>query len=68
MRQCAGIIALAFLLAVSAGAAGPQAQGGAPLKWFKGNTHTQLRSTATATLPRTTWCGGTASSGTTSCS
>ena len=40
MRQCAGIIALAFLLAVSAGAAGPQAQGGAPLKWFKGNTHT----------------------------
>ena len=40
MRQCAGIIALALLLAVSAGAAGPQAQGGAPLKWFKGNTHT----------------------------
>lgn len=43
MRQCAGIIALALLPAVgaaSAGAADPQAQGGAPLKWFKGNTHT----------------------------
>ncbi|MCU0251388.1 MAG: CehA/McbA family metallohydrolase [Vicinamibacterales bacterium] len=43
MRQCAGIIAFALLLAVgaaSAGASDPQAQGGAPLKWFKGNTHT----------------------------
>ena len=40
MRQCAGIISLGILFAASAGAAAPQAQGGAPLKWFKGNTHT----------------------------
>ena len=40
MRQIAGVISLGILLAASAGAAAPQAQGGAPLKWFKGNTHT----------------------------
>jgi hypothetical protein len=40
MRQMAGIISLGILLAVSADASAQQAQGGAPLKWFKGNTHT----------------------------
>jgi hypothetical protein len=40
MRRCARIISLGILLAASAGAAAPQAQEGAPLKWFKGNTHT----------------------------
>jgi hypothetical protein len=40
MRQFAGIISLGFFLAVSADVSAQQAQGPAPLKWFKGNTHT----------------------------
>jgi hypothetical protein len=40
MRQLTGIISLGMLLAVCADAPAQQAQGGAPLKWFKGNTHT----------------------------
>jgi quercetin dioxygenase-like cupin family protein len=40
MRQWTGIVCVCIILAVTVGAAGPRAQGGAPLKWFKGNTHT----------------------------
>jgi hypothetical protein len=39
MRQWAGIICLGTFVAVGAGARAPQAQGTAPPKWFRGNTH-----------------------------
>ena len=40
MRPWAGIVCLGALLAVRAGASAQPPQGDAPLKWFKGNTHT----------------------------
>ena len=40
MRRWAGIAVVGFLLAAGAGAPAQQAQEEAPLKWFKGNTHT----------------------------
>ena len=40
MRQLAGIISVSILLAVSANAPAQPTQAGAPLKWFRGNTHT----------------------------
>ena len=40
MRRSAGVISLAILLAAHADAPAQPAQGEAPLKWFKGNTHT----------------------------
>jgi len=40
MRQWTGIVCVCIILAVTVGAAGPQAQETQSLKWFKGNTHT----------------------------
>jgi hypothetical protein len=40
MRQWAGTIFLGILLATSTNTPAQPAQGDAPLKWFKGNTHT----------------------------
>ena len=51
MRQWAGVICLGALLTASAGASAQPVQGEAPLKWFKGNTHTHTLNSDGDSMP-----------------